>query len=267
MSETLYLRPSGINCFLECSAKYYFQNVEKIQTPNKLALAFGTSIHRTLQENFSQKITTREDIPLEQAKDIFSSVADEEFSQVDPMDFTEEKPGHVKDTGIELIEKYQKEHAYRIFPKRVEQKIEVKFKNYDYGLCGTIDLIDEDNVLIDHKTSSKDLKEIPESYKLQVGGAYPLLVKSLSASDSTIEPVKSARIDYLIRRSAKSSGTQIKPLEIQIDKQYFLNMFQTVGNAIQRGIFFPNRQHMFCTKRFCKYWKECEDKYKGRVRE
>ena len=202
MEDIIYLRPSGINTYRECSAKYYFQNVERVQVPNKLALAFGTSVHKTLQVNYEQKINTRKDISIEEAKDVFSSAADEEFASVDPSDFEDEKPGQLKDAGLELIEKYQKEVAYRIQPAAVEQKIQVKFKGYDYGLTGTIDLVDEDNIIVDHKTTGKAVTEIPDTYRLQIGGAYPLLFRSLKGF-----PPVAARADFLCRKSLKNNFT------------------------------------------------------------
>ncbi len=257
-----YIRASSISSYLECSAKFYFQNIANIRTPNKIALAFGSAIHNTLESNFKQKKETRVDLSLEEMRDIFSDRIDAEISEVDKSDFLNyESPKNLKDNGIELVEKYQNEHAYRIFPKLVEEKIEVKFDGYPYGLSGTVDLVDEDNVLIDHKTSGKDVKEVSESYRIQVFGAYPVLTEALLN-----HPVTYARIDFLIRKSDKNMVTKIRPISTDIDKKYFFNVFTQVSSGIEKNIFIPNRNHMFCTKKWCKFAEVCVKEFGGKVK-
>lgn len=261
MSDLEYIRASSISSYLECSAKYYFQNIEQVQVYNKPALAFGSSVHKALEFNFSQKVNTRIDLPVEQVQEVFSQNLDNEFSNVEAKDL-DEPAGVIKDNGIKLVEKYQKEHAYRIQPVMVEQKVNVKFKGLDYGLSGTIDLIDENGVLVDHKTTAKDVLAIPESYKIQVGGAYAFLVKTL-----TKKPVSAARIDFLVRKSTKATENKILPVNIPVDEQYFFNVFTQVASGIKNGIFIPNRQHMYCSRKYCKFWNICEARFSGKVRE
>ena len=257
-----YIRASSISTYLECSAKFLFQNILEIKTPNKVALAFGSAIHNTLEENFKQKVRTRQDIPIEYAKDFFSDSIDSLLQDVAKSDFIGfDTPKNLKDTGIELVEKYQKEHAYRIFPKRVEEQIQVKFNGFPYGLSGKIDLLDEDLILVDHKTSGKDFSELPESYRIQVGGAYPILIEALEK-----QPINGTRIDFLIRKSDKSQTTKIRPISIDVDKKHFFNIFEKVSIGIQNGVFITNRDHMFCSKKWCKFHEFCEKEFGGHVK-
>lgn len=253
--EIIYLRPTGINAFLDCSAKYFFQEIEKVETPNKSYMAFGTSIHKTLERNYSQKVESKIDLPVEEAKQIFSDTFEDEFNNVDRIDLTDEQPGQMKDQGVKLIEKYQKEIAPRIIPIAVEQRIKVTFKNYDYGLAGTIDLYDADSIVIDHKTTSKKIDgTIPEGYKRQLS-AYTIL------EEATGRKVSSARIDYF-----KRDTLDVRHLSVPVDREYFMNMFQTVGDAIKNGIFIPNRSSFLCSKRYCKFYAECEKRFSGTVK-
>jgi len=250
-----YLRPTGINTFLDCSAKYLFQEIERVETPNKSYLAFGSSIHKTLEANFAQKIETKTDLPIDEAKEIFSDVFEDEFRKVDRMDLEEEKPGTMKDQGVKLIQKYQEEIAPRIIPVAVEQRIKVTFKGYDYGLAGTIDLYDADSVIIDHKTTSKKINgTIPEGYKRQLS-AYTIL------EEATGRKVSGARIDYF-----KRDSSEIRHIAVPIDKEHFLSMFQSIGDAIKKGVFIPNRNSFLCSKRYCKFYAECEKKFGGTVK-
>jgi hypothetical protein len=232
MPELEYLRPSWINEYVECPSKFYFDVIERIKVPNKLVLAFGTSTHETLKENFRQKIDSREDLPVEHIKDIFSSMFDREFQNVDPIDLKDQKPGNIKDGGIRLVEKYMKEIAYRIFPVMVEKTIRVNFDGLLYGLQCTPDGLDEDSVVFDHKTSLKNFVKLPEAYKFSIGGAYPVAVEALTG-----KPVKQCRADYLIRPSDKNPDPIIRNIEVPIDRKYFFSQFQIISKAIKGGIF------------------------------
>jgi len=262
-----YIRATEVNAYLECPSRFYFQAIEKVEVPNKIALAGGTAVHKALEVNFHQKIESREDLKIQEVNDVLSSEFDKEVENVDKADFEIEKPGKVKDDWIEVVGIYMKDTATRIFPSKVEERIKLKLKGYAYGLTGKIDVFDEYDVVTDHKTTSKPYKELPENYKLQVGGAYPLLRQGMAMTNQEEHKPKSSRIDYLIRRSPKNANPHVRNIAVEIDIDYFLNVFKQVTEGIKAEVFPPNRGHMYCTRRFCKFWQECEKKYKGRVRE
>lgn len=267
LDNVSYLRATEINAYLECPAKMMFQSIEKINAPNKIALAGGTAVHSALQVNYEQKIISREDLPAQDVADAFSDAYEKEIIYVDKADFDIEKPGSVKDSWLEVLKIYLKEVAPRIFPKKVEERVRFKLKGYQHGISCKLDIFDEYAVVVDHKTTSKPYKTTPENYKLQVGGAYALARKVISQTDSTQEAPKQSRIDYLVRRSPKNQVPHVRNIAVEIDTDYFLNVFEQVSNGVNSGIFPPNRQHLYCTKRFCKFWNNCELKFGGRVRE
>lgn len=257
-----YLRPSSLNEYIECSAKFYFNNIAGIKTPGKIPLAFGQAIHSTLKTNFRQKISTRIDLPIQEMKDNFSDNLDKELENVEDKSYSEiDSPKNLKDYGIELVSIYHSTISYRIFPKLVEEKISVKFKDYPFGLEGTPDMLDEDLVLIDHKTTGRDVKEIPENYRLQVFGAYPILIEALIK-----EPIKYSRIDFFIRKSEKNPKSKIKSISMDVDKKYFFSVFEKVCEGVSNNIFLPNRNHIFCTKRWCQFHEVCQKEFGGTIK-
>ena len=255
IESCLVLRPSAINTYLECQAKYEFEYIHKLAVWNKAPLAFGTSIHEAFQINYSQKIISRRDLPVEAVEDFFCSKFDSEFENVDSSDLQNETPGQIKDQGIKLIRKYQSEVSPRVVPAAVEQRIEVKFRNYDYGLSGKIDLYDAYGKIRDHKTTSREVKNISEPYKRQIS-FYALL------EEATGNEVKGAAIDFL-----KRDTTEIRHKAVEVDRKEALIRLQEVGDGITKGVFIPNRNSFLCTKRFCKYWNECQKKHGGKVKE
>lgn len=252
--EKTYIRSSSIYTWVSCPEKFYFQNIEKVQVPNKPYLAFGTSIHKSLEYNFNQKILSKLDLALDEIKQYFSETVDKEFEQVEEKDslLTD------KNKGMKLLELYHKNYASKIQPLYVEKHIEVDFNEFELGLSGTIDLIDKDYVLIDYKTSSKPIKEITESYKIQVAGAYPFLMEALTE----VKP-SYIRIDFFI----KDKLPYIKSMVVNDERKYFLNIFSNVNKSVQSGLFIPRRDTFLCSRKICPYWNICEKKNGGTVKQ
>lgn len=252
-----YLRASGINLFFDCGAKFMFQEVHKIEVPNKIPLAFGSATHSTLMRNYTQKIESRSDLDVETVKEIFSDEFEKEFNYVDPNDIKVASK-NIKDVGIQLVEKYQREVAPRIYPVNVEMRLRMRFKDYPFGLTGQIDVFDIYNTLVDHKTTGKKIKDVnPENYERQVGGFYVLLLRGAG------KEVKRARIDYL---GYSDEAIDIRHREVNIDTNHAIKMFKTAADSIKAGNFIPNRNSFLCTKRFCKFWNECEKTFGGSVK-
>lgn len=251
------IRVSSLNSFLDCSAKFNFQYIEKIQTPGRISLAFGTSIHAALKKNYAEKVFSKKDLSIDEITSEFSDNYDAEISNLES--FKEDEPlSFVKDSGIELLTKYQKDIAPRIQPLVVEQKISIDFQNMPYLLNGTLDLIDEDEILIDHKTTRKRFKMIPGSYKRQLSG-YKFLANSIKLK------IRSQRIDLLMAKSA-DTNTSIRHLPVEVDEIEFLKTFIVVSDAIKKGVFYPNRNSLLCNKKYCSFSNECEKKYGGKVK-
>ena len=56
------LSPTQVRTFLNCSARWWFKyGLSKPETKNS-ALALGSAVHRALEVNFREKITTKEDL-------------------------------------------------------------------------------------------------------------------------------------------------------------------------------------------------------------
>jgi len=252
------IRVSAINSFFDCSAKFNFQYIEKVPSPSRIALAFGTSIHAALKKNYANKIFSKKDLSIEEITSEFSDNYDAEVKTVDFIPDDEEPQSFIKDAGVELLIKYQKDIAPRIQPLIVEQKISLSFTNMPYELSGTLDLIDEDNVLIDHKTTRKAFKQIPNGYARQISGYKYLAERMKIVVDST-------RIDMLTAKSAVTN-TGIRHLPIETDLNEFLISFITASNGIEKGVFFPNRNSFLCNKKYCPFWNECEKKFGGKVK-
>lgn len=259
--EKLLIRPSSIGTFLDCSARFRFQSIDRIVVPKALALAFGSAIHRPLEVNFKQKINTRQDLPTEQMIDEFSAAFEVETQEVEPNAFFETDKGETKDLGVRMISVYHNTMSPRIQPLHTELRFEGKLNDggetdLEVTLSGQIDLIDSSHTLIDHKTTSRTPSSISEGYVLQQT-SYKLL-----AETHGIEIVDN-RIDYLI----KKKQPEVKSFRVEPQKPFLFNILAVLIQSVKNETYVPNRTSMLCSRKLCSFWMVCEQKYGGRVKD
>ena len=251
------IRVSAVNMYHDCPAKFEFTYIDKVYNPSRIALAFGTSIHNALKKNYAEKIFTKKDLSIDEITSEFSDNYDSEMVRVEIQ--PQDEPVHfVKDAGVELLTKYQKEIAPRIQPAVVEQRIAVNWEGSSITLNGTLDLIDEDEVLIDHKTTRKAFKQMPLGYIRQLSG-YNFLANSAKRK------VSSVRIDLLTAKSSETN-TSFRHLPIEPDIEDFLTSFSAVVKAVKAGVFMANRNSFLCNRKYCSFWQLCEQRHKGTVK-
>lgn len=254
------IRPSSIGTFLDCSVKFKFQSIDKVQVAKALALAFGSAIHRPLEINYRQKQETRVDLPTEQMVDEFSTAYEVETESVAPEEWRDENKGMVKDIGVRMITRYHTTMSPRIQPLHTELRLEAELNGIDpeidITLSGQIDLIDNHNYLIDHKTKKSTPSGVSESYILQQT-AYKLL------SEAHGIHIERNLIDYLV----KKAQPDIKRFEVLPQPDFLQNILVVMINTIKHETYTPNRSSMLCSRKYCSYWQLCERRFGGRVKD
>lgn len=246
-----FLRTSIINSYLTCPARALFQ-IEGIETPPSVALAFGSSVHSALELNFKQKIKTKWDLPVEEIVEHFHS----DFNKrLDEAVLIDEDLQQLHRSGETMLKRYMIEFAPGTVPKYVEEKITVTFKNYDFGVSGIVDLFDIYGTIIDYKTTKTKYKEFPESIIIQQS-LYRIMLEAIG------EKVNGNRIDEF----AKDTNS-IRAISLNPNRELALRKFSEVATNIQRGNFPTSRGSYLCKKRFCQHWAECEKRFGGTIKE
>ena len=105
------------------------------------------------RENLRKKMILGYDLDFDILADYFSTVWDKQARDAWNINWGKYNPGDMKDMGISLIERYLEEVAPGVIPQFVEQWLERDLDGVKF-VC-RIDLIDMNNVVIDHKTSAR----------------------------------------------------------------------------------------------------------------
>jgi CRISPR/Cas system-associated exonuclease Cas4 (RecB family) len=250
--EKKYLSFSQINMYLKCPRQYEFRYIQGIKRPPSGALILGTVWHSTVEENYRQKIVTKDDLPLDHMQDFFADNWESKLEE-EEIDF-ESSPANLKDTGISVVEAHHKNIAPTVNPVLVEEKFRVSLgDNFPFDLLGFWDVVDEDEVVIDNKSYSKTKSQTDIDKDLQLT-AYSLAYRLVTGK---IEG--GLRIDSVIK-TKQPKTVQIKTTRTNQDCEWLLELIENVAKGIMNEVFFPNPNGWHCSPKWCGYWKECKFK-------
>jgi len=247
-----HLSASQINTYLRCPMQYYFRYIRGLKLPPKSALILGSSVHAGIAHNYQQKKDSHKDLKVNEVLNVYGQSFDLGAKETEWE--KGEKPGEVKDQGAELIKVYHSEIAPTIQPIEVEQKFEVDFPNVDYGFMGYVDLLDDKQRIIDHKTTARTPNGISSDHRLQLTGY------SLGYRAGTGKKEKKVRVDYMV----KNKHAKVVTLEEKIsdgDVDRLLKLMAYVAKAIEQELFYPQPHNFMCNNRGCGYWDICHKEF------
>jgi hypothetical protein len=151
-----------------------------------------------------------------------------------------------------LTQKYLAEAGPGIAPAAVE--VPVTGVIAGVPVRGIVDIVDTSRRVIDIKTKARKASEVAPDHALQLA-TYTQLMPRASGE---------ARIDLLV--STK------EPQLIQIDhtpgaagRKLAERLYPMVAEGIAGGLYLPNRSATTCSRRWCAYWRECEQEFGGQV--
>ncbi len=240
-----HLSITQLKMYLRCPLQYEFRYIKGLKIPPTGALVLGQSVHEGIAFNYTNKLFTSEDLPLEAVLDKFSDcwTANSAKAVFEP----NEKPGTFKDDGIGLLTSYQASVAPAIQPIQVEREFQLQLP-FGSMLKGFIDLIDDKLRIIDHKTTRRAMAEGAAEKEIQLTG-YAWAYRSLYG-----KPESGLRLDVMVRGSKpKLQHLSTTRTEKQVDQ--FIKTLERVHVAIQSGLFYPV-DNFLCG--YCGYAEMCK---------
>jgi len=247
-----HLSASQINLYLQCPLKYRFQYVDQIPKPFKPSgLVFGSVIHSAL-EWFHKERLKGNGVSLEKLFKIFET--DWYCQKVETIIRFKESGTETKllVMGKELLGIYFRSPLNKI--KGAEVPFLVPLLNPDNGkelevpIEGIIDLIEEDDVVVEFKTSSATMDPQSLSDHLQLT-VYSYAYKHLFGKEARL-----LRIINLV----KSRTPKMAILETSRGKKDYERLFNLtteVLRGIKSGHFYPKGSWM-CKE--CEYETNCQ---------
>jgi PD-(D/E)XK nuclease superfamily len=244
------LSPTQVRAFLNCSARWWFKYGLSEPEPKNSALALGSAVHRALEANFREKVTTKEDLDTLGVVALFRMAWQEQADQTEFRD--DEDPAALGKVGEQLVAKYMDEAAPWIQPAAVE--LDVAGEIGGVRVRGKIDLLDEDGRVVDVKTAARKPFGIAPDYAFQLA-TYRQITPGASG-EARLDTLVKTKTVQLIQQGYTVGEQDLRATEV---------LYPLVQEGIANGLYFPNRQSLTCSRRNCAFWRQCEREFGGTI--
>lgn len=146
---------------------------------------WGQADHRAHEVNWSQKITTGDDVPVDVVQDAFVDTFDQLVDDVggadevvwdksDAGDTPQAQAADVRERGVRLVGAYHRKASPSVQPVAVEQKISLDIPGIPVPVIGYIDIVTADRVVERKTAKQKSMKSEWSSQSAIYQAAVPL---------------------------------------------------------------------------------------------
>lgn len=247
------LSVSKINLFLRCAKQFEFKYVKKIPYPTSPILYQGRIFHSAIEHNYTQKIKSHEDLPVNDVVEAFADFYDKELLNEDVTFESKVEKGKVKDQGVLATETHHVAISPSVQPVEVECRIETKIDKVD--VVGILDVIDDKDIIRDNKLAGKRKSQSDLDKDLQMS------MYSKMYRNKTGKKEKGLQLDITLkgRKETQILKTKRKKQDFNILSQ----VIEGVMGGIKSGNFPPNPNGWHCSPKYCNFWSLCIGKKGG----
>jgi len=246
---------SQLGTWNRCQLQWFFRYVEGIKSPPAVAMIVGTGCHAGIEANLTAKMAGQS-MAFEEVGELSRDAVRREWGKEAPSDGAD--PNALADAtdqaaGLAIV--HARDAAPEIVPIALEQKLEVDFPDYDFGILGYIDVL-EDGRIRDTKSAGKK----PSAGAADSGDhANQLTLYSLATG------IPDVVLDYLVKNKTPTYERRQGTPRHAGDYVQLLDRFQRMYDGIESGVFAPAEPgHWVCSPKFCGYWDRCEFGARGR---
>lgn len=241
---------SSINMFLKCPRQYMFRYLMNIVSPPKAALTLGSAFDTATTKNYIQKINTRADLKSTDVQDLFSTDFDKRSTETE---WDGEDPGKQKDLGVKMLTVFHEKASPKIQPIAVQSGFRIE-TDAGYALGGTMDLIDESQIIRDTKTSKAEYSPDAVSESLQA-----TMYDFAYQTKTGVKP-RGFAFDVI----TKHKEPRYQEVVGVVEKTQTEIMFESINmmhSQINRGEFqYAPEGAWWCSKDWCAYHSKCKGK-------
>jgi hypothetical protein len=162
------LSPTQLAMFARCPEQFRRRYVLREKERPGSALVWGSADHYAHEQNFTQKIESRRDISPSDLSLAFAEgfdVAVEKNGGAKEIMWGDDKPGDLKDAGVQVALTYHDQVSPSVQPVDVEREINLELPGVPVPVIGYVD-VETDDVGIERKTakSKPQRGEIPAKW-------------------------------------------------------------------------------------------------------
>ena len=239
-----HLSPSAISMWLRCPRQYEYRYVKGQKRPPDGGLVAGVAFHNTAE---SALIVKRDEDRLVTGEEAADLARDEAEAGLEDAVLEEgQTAGSIKDKAARLSEAWAENMLPDQKPRHVEQSWEIMVD--DVKVIGRVDMVDEDGIVKDWKTSSK---APPSPATLASNPQTGLYAEATGAESVTYA--------YIVDKKAGVDCVEVPvPADLTaVSKDLSKQLVVDVASAVRSGVFPRNQTGWWCSPRWCGYYAEC----------
>jgi hypothetical protein len=161
-----HLSVSSLNLLAKCPTKWHRRYILREYEPPGGKMILGSAVGAAEGQHYSQVIETGEGYTLEQVHDEFTAEWDDRTGR-DDVEWGDDNPGDLKDSGIAAIDAYHTQIAPLVIPTSVEREFSLTWPGVDWTLTGFLDLEEDDGTVADLKVRGKKMMRSDADSDLQ----------------------------------------------------------------------------------------------------
>lgn len=253
-----HLSFSSITSYLNCAKAWEFKYVDKQPTKTSAQLLFGSAWHKTIEAMVAK---SDERDPLDQWKHNLQSELELSGRKNQNIEWGDETEEGLINTGIRFLQSKEIQTALlSIIPgvdemgPKIERNIELRVPGVPVPVIGYIDIITEDGVCGDFKTSGKSWSETQAKDSLQ-----PLFY--LAGLKQMGIPAPDLFRHYIFVKTKEPKFQMIETAHKPQEMMFLFGLIQNVWRAIERESFFENPGGWQCSAKFCDFWAQCRGRF------
>ena len=256
-----HLSASSLALFWRCAESWRHRYLERVRGPESPELRRGWIVDAAIEAHFKHLLTTGEPMPERDLEDLYDAAwqrrVDDAAAEIDWGDDT---PANVKDTGLIALRAYLAELAPTVRPASVQREFTFALApELEWTLTGRLDLEDADGAVIDVKVKKRHVAQADADSDPQP--SLYLLERALAGRPAA------SFLYHSVNPNAKKAKTKVVATQrTRAQLQSFLARVLTTARAID-GL---NRQfgpdgpwpladpmHWACGPRYCAAWGRC----------
>lgn len=268
-----HLSYSSVSLYLTCARAWRFRYIDKIQTPVSAVLPFGSAFHNAIEEYLKvHALDPKNQTP---AIDFFNTSWTAQLEREQQIDWGDETAESLAAMGESMLgaevdvtgggpnRKARNASVFLndIVPMMdggapvIEKRVTLQVPGVDVPIIGYIDLITQDGVPCDFKTSARAWYAAKAADELQVDFYLAAMLQ-----DGSAPPGLNFR--YYIFTKTKKPKIQIIETSRTVGQLFWmLDMVAEVWRGIQAGVFPPTGPGSWkCTEKYCDAWHLCRGK-------
>lgn len=249
-----HLSYSSISLFLNCPESWRRKYIEKEPTISSPALVFGSAFHNTIE----RAIESRFEGPPYPLSELWPDAWADAMGRNDDIDWGADTPEHHYNEGLRILEtKDVQTLANSLTPLEdddglyMERRIELNVPGVPVPIIGYIDIVTDDCIPGDFKTSKYQWRQEKAQDELQT-------LFYLAALNQAGFDVPGLRFRHYIITKAKNPKVQVLEHAHTWDEVFWLyELIGEVWRSIEAEIFPYGPNSWLCSPKYCSFYSTC----------